>query len=215
MVEQKGNALALEQASSPKRLAEGGVGYYRVQMLYLQVRAPVGRHAAVRYCSHGRAFMTRTAGGHWTLQGRIMKLEQQIATDLREVLGSKDAARRVQGLLDAERQRVRRHASGCERRSRRGWGRRIALVCMVASAAWRGPARLSSWPCLQVHTLQEEVESLKRSVAEVNADEARSAVHQLQRENAEQQRRIKDLTAQKVCQVQGELVPVLGPRNWG
>ncbi len=37
MVEQKGNALALEQASSPNA-KEGGVGYYRVQMLYLQVR---------------------------------------------------------------------------------------------------------------------------------------------------------------------------------
>ena len=64
MVEQKGNALALEQASSPNA-KEGGVGYYRVQMLYLQVRmseypggTPLGvpsEYLHVRKLSLGRA----------------------------------------------------------------------------------------------------------------------------------------------------------------
>ena len=62
MVEQKGNALALEQASSPTA-KEGGVGYYRVQMLYLQVcmseypgvPSPRGTLAAPSVCASSRS----------------------------------------------------------------------------------------------------------------------------------------------------------------
>ena len=150
-----------------------------------------------------------------------MKLEQQIATDMREVLGSKEAERRVQGLLDAERQRVRgagRRVLGMELGGRQA-GQVLSAGLLVASAARRrrrvGYGRFMAMLALQVRALQEEVVKLKCSVAEGNAEEARSALLQLQRENTEQQRRIKELTAQKVCQVQGDAVPVLGPRKWG
>jgi hypothetical protein len=82
-----------------------------------------------------------------------MKLEQQIATDMREVLGSKEAERRVQGLLDAERQRVRGGGEallGMELRGRQaqcGPG----FECWFVAAAARGRLRVgmgASWRCL-------------------------------------------------------------------
>ena len=89
------------------------------------------------------------------------------------------------------------------------------LLQLLRGAACGWVWALHGHACLQVRALQEEVVQLKCSVAEGNAEEARSALLQLQRENTEQQRRIKELTAQKVCQVQGDAVPVLGPRKWG
>ena len=83
MVEQKGNALALEQASSPnaKRIAEGGVGYYRVQMLYLQVRMspweypPLGvpsEYVQVRKLSLGRARRGLARHAAWAQAARCL-----------------------------------------------------------------------------------------------------------------------------------------------